>query len=177
MEYTGHTDAWSSNCQMGCPGTLYTKTELEQLHFLICHPSQQQLPDLLKRGIPERPKDDTPKLIKDIIDKCEGCKRFGTRPYRFRVLLPNDESIFNHEVATDVFWVHGNPVLHIVDAHTNYQNVDLPKRLSAGDRWDAFFVAMANVFPASNTTVSASKENLCSYQSFGMMSLLLMILT
>lgn len=99
---------------------MYTWTELERLHLHFFHPSAQKLLNLLKRGTPDRLTADTPQVIQDIVNKCRGCKRFGIRPYRFRVSVPSDEVIFNHEVAIDLFWVGGNPVLHIVDTHTGY---------------------------------------------------------
>lgn len=110
---------------------MYTRTELERLHLHFLHPSKQKLLNLLKRRTSDRVKADTPKIIQDIMDQCEGCKRFGIRPYRFRVSLPDDEIVFNHEVAIDLFWVAGNPILHVVDTHTGYQNVALPKSLTA----------------------------------------------
>ena len=81
--------------------------------------------------MPDRLNAETPKLAQDIADKCQGRKRFGMHPYRCRVSLPRDEVIFNHEVAIDLFWVEGNPVLHIVDTQTGFQNVALPKSRSA----------------------------------------------
>ncbi|CDF34787.1 unnamed protein product [Chondrus crispus] len=125
---------------------MYTRTELERLHLHFFHPSVQKLLNLLKRGTPDRVKNDTPTIIQDIVDECAGCKRFGIRPYRFRVSLPSDEVIFNHEVAVDLFWVGGNPILHVVDTHTGYQNVALPKSLSARHVWDAFLEAWVTVY-------------------------------
>ena len=60
--------------------------------------------------------------------------------------MPDDEVVFNHEVAIDLFWVAGNPVLHVVDTHTGYQNVALPKSLTAQHVRDAFLEAWFTVY-------------------------------
>lgn len=125
---------------------LYTRAELERLHLHFFHPSVQKLLNLLKRGTPNRVDKDTSRIIKEIVEKCTGCKRFGIRPYRFRVSLPDDEVIFNHEVAIDLFWICGNPVLHVVDTHTGYQNVALPKSMSAEHVWEAFLETWVTVY-------------------------------
>lgn len=125
---------------------VYNRTELERLHLHFFHSSAQKLLSLLKRGTTGRIQTDTSRLIQDIVDKCQGCQRFGTKPYRFRVSLPNEEIIFNHEVALDLFWLSGNPVLHIVDTYTGYQNIGLPKTLSAQHVWDTFLEAWVTVY-------------------------------
>lgn len=125
---------------------IYTRTELERLHLHFFHLSKQKLLNLLKLGTPGRLKGETGNIIQDIIDRCEGCKCFGMRPYRFRVSLLDDESVFNHEVAIYLSWFGGNPVLHIFDTHTGSQNVGLPKSLSAQNIWDAFLEAWIRVY-------------------------------
>lgn len=91
------------------------------------------------------------------MDKCAGCKHFGIRPYRFLVSLPDDELIFNNEVAIDPFWVDGNPILHVVDTHTGYQNVGLPKSLSAQHVWDAFLEAWVTVYLGITNRIRADQ--------------------
>lgn len=125
---------------------MYTRAELEQLHRHFFRPSVQKLLNLLKCGTADQVTDQTPKVIQDIVDKCAGCKRFGIRPYRFRVSLLPDEIVFSHEVAIDLFWIDNNPVLHIVDTHTGYQIVALPKSLSAKHIWDAFLEAWVTTY-------------------------------
>lgn len=146
---------------------MYTRTELERLHLHFFHPSVQKLLALLKRGTPDRVKPDTPKIIQDIVDKCQGCKRFGIRPYRFRVSIPNEDVIFNHEVAIDLFWIDGNPVLHIVDTHTGYQNIGLPKSLSAQNFWDVFLEAWVTVYVGLPNRIRADQGSVFYLQVLG----------
>lgn len=138
---------------------LYTRTELERLHLHFFHPSKEKLLNLLKHRTPDRLTADTPQIIQEIVDKCQGCKRFGIRPYRFRVSLPDDQIIFNNEVALDLFWVEGNPVLHIVDTHTGYQNIALPKSLSAQNVWDAFLEAWVMVYVGIPNRIRADQDS------------------
>ena len=136
---------------------LYTRTELERLHLHFFHPSKQKLLNLLKRGTPDSITAETAGVIQDIVDNCAGCKRFGIRPYRFRVSVPGDQIVFNHEVAIDLFWVGGNPILHVVDTHTGYQNVGLPKSLSAQHVWEAFLEAWVTVYVGMPNRIRADQ--------------------
>ncbi len=42
------------------------------------------------------------------------------RSFDFRVSLPMDDIVFNHEIEVDVMWIDGDPVLHIIDRGTRY---------------------------------------------------------
>lgn len=138
---------------------MYTRAELERLH-LIFHLAAQKLLNLLRRGTPHRMEKDTMRVIRETVEKCTGCKRFGIRPYRFRVSLRDDEVIISHEVAIDLFWISGNSILHVVDAHAGYQNVTQQKSLSVEHVWDAFLEAWLTVYVGYPNRIRADQGSL-----------------
>lgn len=140
----------------------YTRTELGQPHLHFLHPSQQKLLNILKRGTPKYLKGDTARTIQDVFAKCDGCKQFGTYPFWFRVSLPNDEIIFNHEIAMDLFWGDQNALLHIAETHTEYQNFASHMGLSSQDVRNEFLEAWATVSVGCPNRVRAERGSVLS---------------
>ena len=117
---------------------LYTKAELQRLHLHFFHPSVGKLFNLLKRARPERADTDVRQMLEEITKACEECRNYSVKPFRFRAAFPPEHVIFNHEIALDLMWLEGQPVLHIVDTHTHFQNAIVIKSKSTRDVWDAF---------------------------------------
>ena len=124
----------------------YTKAELQKLHLHSFHPSVTKLYNLLKRARPQEVNAETRRVLEEIADACTNCHEHRDRPYRFRVSIPADRLKFNHEVAIDLMWMKGNPLLHIVDTQTHYQNAILLKGESAQVVWNAFIEGWASVY-------------------------------
>lgn len=78
--------------------------------------------------------------------------------------MPSNEIIFNHKVAIYLFWVAKNPVLHVVDTHTGYQNVILPKSLSASEIWDAFLEAWVTVYVGYPNRIRADQGSVFTFR-------------
>ena len=124
----------------------FTKAELQKLHLHFFHANAQKLFNLLKRARPDSVNSDTRNALEEIAKACRNCHQHSPRPYRFRVSIPADDVKFNHEVAVDLMWLKGRPLLHIVDTHTRFQNAILLKGESAQDVWDAFVEGWASVY-------------------------------
>ena len=144
-----------------------TRGKNSSAYTYIFHPSKQKLLNLLKRGTPDGITAETAGGIQDIVNHCAGCKRFGIRPYRFCVSVPGDQIVFNHEVAIDLFWVGGNPILHVFDTHTGYQNVGLPKSLSAQHVWEAFHDAWVTVYVGMPNRIRADQGSVFTSKFWG----------
>ncbi|CDF36991.1 unnamed protein product [Chondrus crispus] len=128
------------------PEALFTTSELRRLHLHFFHPQAQRLYRMLRRARPEEVNGETMRVLEEIASACRGCKQHSSRPYRFRVSIPPNTIVFNEEVALDLFWIEGNPILHVVDTRTNFQNVALLKGQSACYVWYAFVKAWSSVY-------------------------------
>lgn len=124
----------------------FTKAELQKLHLHLFHANVQKLYNLLKRARPEEVTADTRRTLEEIADASRNCHTHKAGPYRFRVSIPEEEVRFNHEVAIDLMWIKRNPLLHIVNTQTRFQNAVLLKGESAKDVWDAFIEGWASVY-------------------------------
>lgn len=74
-------------------------------------------------------------MLDDICKECVICQQFHSGTFRFRASLPPDEIVLNQEVAIDLVWLDGRPVMHVVDTHTNFQNAGFVKSKSVNDLW------------------------------------------
>ena len=59
------------------------------------------------------------KGLNEILKICESCLRTAPKQFVFQVTMP-DTIQFNHEIVADVFFIEGNPVLHVVDRGTHF---------------------------------------------------------
>ena len=124
----------------------YTKAELQKLHLHLFHPNVTKLYNIIKRVRPDDATPETKSVLEEIADACTNCHEHRNRPYRFRVSMPSDVVRFNYEVAVDLMWLQGNPLLHIVETHTDYQNAVLFKGKSWQDIWNAIVEGWASVY-------------------------------
>lgn len=97
---------------------LFTRTELFKLYRQFFHLSTTKLLSLLRRARPKDLSPETRKLLEDISKTCSTCQYLSPRPLRFKASLPDEEIVFNKQLALDVFFLDSNPALHIVDTHT-----------------------------------------------------------
>ena len=96
---------------------LFTTAELKNVHDRFGHPTSKSLMNLLKRA---RPNADTGKALEDLEARCKKCQIFAGKPSVYKVSMPTDEPVFNHEIEVDLFWVEGDAVLHFIDRGTRY---------------------------------------------------------
>ena len=107
---------------------LFTHSELKKLHLPFFLPTAQKLYDLIMRAMPQQISDETKANPERITKACKACKRYSSKPYRFRVSMSTYDILFNHEVAKDLMRIRGQAILHVVDAQINYQNAVILKR-------------------------------------------------
>ncbi len=98
-----------------CSEVFYTATELRKLHVQFFHPSSEKLYNLLNHSDAESVNTETRETLEHIVRTCDVCQSLAPRPVRFRVSLPDESLTFNKELALDLLWLDGQPVLHIVD--------------------------------------------------------------
>lgn len=137
---------------------MFTRKELERLHLHFHHPSAKRLYKLLRRARPDETTSQTLRQLHEIGQKCTPCKVHSTRPYHFRVSIPLNDIIFNHELAMDLLWLEGIPVLHIVDTHTNIQNAIIPNGKSSLELWEAFMEGWSTIYVGNPNRVRVDRD-------------------
>jgi hypothetical protein len=61
----------------------FTKDELKKMHRSFCHPPNQSLLNLIKKGKPEELVSNTLQVLEEISKACQVCQRQGPKPVRF----------------------------------------------------------------------------------------------
>lgn len=138
---------------------LYSRSQLKKMHMHYFHPSAQKLFNLLKRIDPAQTDGETFKVLQHISDSCRTCKIHSPGPHRFRVSLPKDKCIFNHELALDLMWLDGSPLLHVVDTHTHFSSARFIDGKSTKDVWHAFLMCWASIYPGYPDTFRVDQES------------------
>lgn len=93
---------------------------------------------MLKRADPPRATAEVKRLLQDSISASGTCAAYSTRRFRFRASITLDKVVFNEEVAVDLVWLEGRPVLHLVDTHTHLQGAAMLRSKNADYIWSAF---------------------------------------
>lgn len=124
----------------------YSRFEIERLHKHFFHPSARKLYDLLKRSELVQATPNLKKMVDDVSLACAQCREFSQRPFRFRASLPDDSIVYNHELALDLMWLDGRPVLHVVDCHTSFQNAIFVSDKTPEGLWRAFTECWSTVY-------------------------------
>ncbi len=125
---------------------LYTKTELIKLHRHFYHPSTDKLMNLIKRASPNQADNATRKLLAEISDACSTCQHFARPPERFKVSIPEENIVFNHELALDLMWLDRKALLHVVDTQTHYMSAAFLKGQTVEDVWEAFLFCWVTLY-------------------------------
>lgn len=124
----------------------WTRAEFQKLHLHFYHPSSDNLFNVLRRVRPE----DTPCAVLDILKQisgaCATCQELHASPFRFRVSLPEYSLRFNAKAVIDLVWSDKRPVLHVVDAHTCFQNASFIRDKTAECLWKLFIEVWATVY-------------------------------
>ena len=111
-----------------------TEVELRQLHRRFGHPSVRRLAKVLQRAGYEE--DFEIKVLEKLTKYCNHCQLNSTSPGRFRFSLKEDKE-FNYSIVVDIFYIDGDPVLHVVDLSTAFQAADFTKSMLAKDIWNS----------------------------------------
>lgn len=104
------------------PRTMYTappglyvdssQSKLSKLHLQFYLRSAEKLFALLKRADPCWAASEVKKLFENVRAVCHACSTSSSRPFRFGASFPPDEITFDHEVAVDLVWMDGSPVMN-----------------------------------------------------------------
>ena len=93
----------------------------------------------------------TKALIADISKSCYPCQKFSRKPISFQI-RDREDLRFNQEIMLDLMWLDGKPVLHIIDAGTNFSAARILPAEDSATVWNTFLKAWAHlyiVFPES----------------------------
>ncbi|KID81354.1 Ribonuclease H-like protein [Metarhizium guizhouense ARSEF 977] len=120
-----------------------TETQLRQLHRRFGHPSVERLSRILTKVGQEFDSN----LLKRLTDICHHCQLNAKAPGRFKFTIRDDHE-FNHEIIVDIFFINGQPVLHVVDSATAFQAAKFlnNKEQKAKDLWDAIMTCWINTY-------------------------------
>lgn len=110
-----------------------TESELKQLHRRFNHPAVDRLHKVLTEAGHE---DVDRKLLETITKFCHHCQTHAPAPQRFKFTLKDDRE-FNYEIFVDVFYLDGQPVLHVVDSATSFHGARFLKTITAKETWEA----------------------------------------
>lgn len=139
------------------------KGRIAALSSAFFHPSAGNLFALLHLARPHEADSTVKRMIDEISKSCETCRPFSAKPFRFRASISPDNVIFNHELAIDLLWLDGAPVLHIVDKQTHYQNAVPIRSKRASDIWYAFVEGWASVYVGYPSVLRLDQEaSFCS---------------
>jgi hypothetical protein len=84
--------------------------------YSILSPICRQIGPLIHRAKPEEATSETKKMLLDINNACLTQKHFT-----FKVSMPKG-IVFDHEMALDLMYLEGLPVLHVVDTQKNFSS-------------------------------------------------------
>ncbi len=137
---------------------LFSRKELEKLHYHFHHPSVDKLYNLLKRYRPSEVDTSVKNVLEQIRRGCESCQDYVSPPFRFRTSIPPDKILFNHELAIDLLWLDKRPVLHVIDTHTLFQNGVFIKSKKSEDLWKSLIDCWFTVFIGYPSVIRLDRE-------------------
>jgi hypothetical protein len=101
--------------------SLFTLSELTQLHARFGHPSPERLAYLLKRAEPNSYEPSTLAELRDIAATCGPFTSNAPKPRTRKVSVPPSDPHFNRVVTIDITYIGGKPVMHVVEKDTSFQ--------------------------------------------------------
>ena len=133
-----------------------TSTELRQLHRRFGHPSVDRFYRVLQRaGHDAVSREELGKISR----VCEYCQKYGRSPGRFRFQLKDDID-FNYSIVVDIMYIDGQPLLHIVDEATRFQNGRWLQNLTSKHTWEVLRLCWIDTYlgPPDLITHDAGKN-------------------
>lgn len=112
------------------------------LHF---SPKEDKLFKLLRRVDWTKAMADVRRLLTEVTEACENCRELSSSLYRFRVSIPPNGIIFNHQMSMDLLWRDSMSLIQVVCMHTQFENVILIRSNPATFIWLAFIKCWSNV--------------------------------
>jgi hypothetical protein len=124
---------------------MFTNTELVTLHRALVHPSTEKLHKLLKRVKPHELPQDTLSQLQKIAEVCATCQETAVPQLRFKVAFPHDGR-FAEEIALDLQYIDGVPLLHVVDLRTGLGAAQWLQGATIEAVWETFLECWATVY-------------------------------
>jgi hypothetical protein len=115
------------------------------LHQYRFHPSADKLLNLLKRANPANVPADTKELFKDMSKSCHAFQVYSSKPIYFQIRDPA-VIVSNHEIQLDLMYLHGKPVLHIVDVATTFSAANFLSAQDVSSVWNTFLAGWATLY-------------------------------
>lgn len=137
----------------------FTLPEIRKLHYHFFHPSAKNLYNLVRRAQLHKLSPHTLSMLHDISRACATCTCFSSKHLCFKVAILEEKIVLNHEVALELFWLDGKPVLHVVDLGTGFSNALFLQGQSVSGVWSAFTLCWCTIYvghPHSMCTDSGS---------------------
>lgn len=79
---------------------------------------------------------ETRRIITKIERTCNACQTYAQKPRRFKFTLREGKN-FNHMVYTDILYIVGKPILHVVDEATYFQALRWLEDMPSETLWTA----------------------------------------
>lgn len=136
---------------------LYTRRELEKLHLQFAHHPAERLFQALRRSKP-----DLDNSVRDTLNQitvaCDLFQEYHSPPFRFRATLPSQNVVFIQEVSIDLMWLVGDPVVHVVDTNTGFQNAVFIENKTSEKIWEHFVHCWASTYVGYPNRIRLDQE-------------------
>lgn len=130
--------AYTSEDMQECHLTI---SQLRQLHRSFGHPSVRRLQRVLERS----GHDVDVKAFKRLNNFCNEFQLNGKSPGRFKFTL-HDDCELKFSIYIDIFYLDGQPILHVVDESTRFQAARWVKNMTAQHAWEALRACWIDVY-------------------------------
>ena len=127
------------------PKIFFSRAQIQRIHKHLLHPSASKLYQFLQKASPEEMTPETKSFIQEISDTCKTCQKFAPKALSFQIRETNNVT-FNHRLLIDLMWLHGKPVLHIVDEGTNFSAAKFLPGEDAKTIWSTFLKTWSHIY-------------------------------
>jgi hypothetical protein len=118
----------------------------------------QNLFALLKRAKADKLDANTRAVLIDIKNSCCTCQRYSSKPLPLKTTLPSGEELsFGSELSTDLMFINGKAVLHVIDSATRFDTATFldshsESYLQRSDGiWDPFIDIWCSIYQNTQT--------------------------
>lgn len=107
---------------------------------------------------------ETLSILQEISRYCDPCQRMATRPLTFPVTMP-EGIIFSHQLAPDLMWINSNPVLYVLDTHTDFSAAQFLQGEDTESVWLAFITAWVSIYIGSPDSILTDQGSVLASES------------
>jgi hypothetical protein len=119
------------------PEVFYSRRTLEDIHKKLGHAAAIPIERFLKLAKPDSMSDEDRALLREVIEQCGVCEKFGPRPRQVRASIPA-KVVFKHEVSMNVLYLHGYPAIAVVCMATSFVASYVLESRRSATIWDTF---------------------------------------